>query len=74
MSIWFFAGVALTLWVLYDLLMGYTYLWEPVVRAENPWGVLGRHNPVVRGCDQLFCRRLNTSVFDHRCQLRIISR
>ncbi|WP_157946819.1 hypothetical protein [Thalassobius sp. I31.1] len=38
MSIWFFAGVALTLWVLYDLLMGYTYLWEPVVRAENPWG------------------------------------
>lgn len=41
MTIWFFAGIALTLWVLYDLLMGYTYLWEPIVRAENPWGYWG---------------------------------
>lgn len=43
MSIWFIVGIGLVLWVLWDLWNGYTYLWEPVTRDENPglyWTVI----------------------------------
>ncbi|WP_156121669.1 hypothetical protein [Halocynthiibacter namhaensis] len=38
MTIWFFVGIALVIWVTWDLFAGHTYLWAPISRAENPWG------------------------------------
>lgn len=36
MDIWFYVGIGLILWAIKDLFMGYTYLWEPIARDENP--------------------------------------
>lgn len=37
MSIWFFIGIALIIWVVYDLFMGVTWTYRAVYRKNEPW-------------------------------------
>ena len=40
---WQFVGLALIIWVMYDLIMGYTYLHRKIIRKYEPlfyWTIL----------------------------------
>lgn len=36
MNIWFYIGIGLLLWVLYELYYGVTWTWRPIYRTEEP--------------------------------------
>ncbi len=43
-NIWTYVGIALLVWVGYDLYAGYTLLWDVIYRDQDPasyWIVLG---------------------------------
>ncbi|WP_339756630.1 hypothetical protein [uncultured Winogradskyella sp.] len=40
MNIWFYIGIGLILWVLYDLYYGVTWTHRPVYRKYEPIGLL----------------------------------
>ena len=36
MGIWFYIGIALVIWVLYDMYYGVTWITKPIYKENNP--------------------------------------